>query len=143
MPNTPARCSRKLATPTYHLTLLTSYPTPVRGTTLGRACTTWFGLAPPRPSIPPGMPPPAPMPPIGIGIIPMPPPTGAPAAAAAPGISPPIPDIAALTIRDGADPCHVGGTDIAPTSRALPNPASAPPRPPMPPPSPFWQPRRC
>src|SRR5215469_8036497 len=33
------------------------YPTPTRGTTVGRDCTT-CGLAPPRPIIPPGIPPP-------------------------------------------------------------------------------------
>ncbi|CNG88075.1 Uncharacterised protein [Mycobacterium tuberculosis] len=40
---------------------------PVRGTTLGRFCTT-CGLAPPRPIMPPGMPAPAPPIPMGIGI---------------------------------------------------------------------------
>src|ERR1700757_4229454 len=49
------------------------------------------------------------------------------------GISP-IPDIAALTMRAGVDPCHVGGTDIAPTNRALPKPPPTPPKPPSPPP---------
>src|SRR6516165_8574288 len=57
--------------------------------------------------------------------------------AAAAGISLPNPDIAALTNRAGVDPCHVGGTDIAPTNRALPRPPVAPPRPPTPPPRPF------
>ena len=71
------------------------------------------------------------MPPIGIGIIGMPPPMGAPTRPGGAGHLAASPDIAALTIRDGVDPCHVGGTDIAPTSRALPNPASAPPRPPI------------
>src|SRR5208283_3136235 len=105
---------------------------------LGRDCTTWFGLAPPRPNIPPGMPAPAPPIPIGIGIIGMPPPTGAAPAGTAPAISPPSPDMAELTIRAGAEPCHVGGTDIAPTNRALPRPSPIPaPRPPTPPPSPF------
>ena len=47
---------------------------------------------------------------------------------------PPNPDIAELTIRAGIDPCHVGGTDIAPTNRALPKSAAIPePRPPAPP----------
>src|SRR6516164_492305 len=54
------------------------YPTPVRGTTLGRFCTTWFGLAPPRPIIPPGMPPPPAPIGIGIGIIPGPTPPAPP-----------------------------------------------------------------
>src|SRR6516225_1343791 len=109
------------------------YPTPVRGTTLGRFCTTWFGLAPPRPIIPPGMPPPPAPIGIGIGIIPVPaPPPIAPAIPA--GISPPSPDIAALTIRAGDDPCHVGGTDIAPTNRAWPKLPAPPPKPPRPPP---------
>src|ERR1700757_2962748 len=49
------------------------------------------------------------------------------------GISP-NPDIAALTMRAGADPCHVGGTDIALTSRALPKPPPTAPKPPSPPP---------
>jgi hypothetical protein len=47
---------------------------------------------------------------------------------------PPSPDIAELTIRAGIDPCHVAGTDIAPTNRALPKSAAMPaPRPPAPP----------
>ena len=47
---------------------------------------------------------------------------------------PPIPDIAELTIRAGIEPCQVGGTDIAPTNRALPkSPAIPAPRPPAPP----------
>lgn len=47
---------------------------------------------------------------------------------------PPIPDIAELTIRAGIDPCQVGGTDIAPTNRALPKSAPMPaPKPPAPP----------
>jgi hypothetical protein len=82
------------------------------------------------------MPPPAPIPPpIGIGIIPIPPPPAGPAAAisAALGI-PPSPDIAELIIREGIEPCQVGGTDIAPTNRALPKSAAIPaPRPPAPP----------
>jgi hypothetical protein len=109
------------------------YPTPVRGTTLGRDCST-CGLAPPRPSIPPGVPAP-PIPPIGIGIIGMPP-ADAPKAVVALGISPPNPDITELSIPAGTDPDHVGGTDIAPTSRALPKPADVTgPSPPAPPPS--------
>jgi hypothetical protein len=84
--------------------------------------------------MPPGIPPPAPIPiGIGIGVIPPGPPGAAPAIAAALGI-PPSPDIAELTIRAGIDPCHVGGTDIAPTNRALPRSAAMPaPRPPAPP----------
>ena len=110
------------------------YPTPTRGTTVGRDCTT-CGLAPPRPIIPPGIPPP--MPPIGIGIIGMPP-IPAPTPPAVPGISPPSPDIAELASRAGIDPCHVGGTDIDPTSRALPKPDDmADPSPAPPPPSGF------
>ena len=107
------------------------YPTPTRGTTLGRFCVT-CGLAPPRPIMPPAPAPPAP-PPIGIGIIGIPPPVGAPAIPAALGIpAPPNPDIAALPIRAGVEPCQVGGTDIAPTKRALPKPAAADPKPPNP-----------
>src|SRR6201997_4708376 len=52
------------------------------------------------------------------------------------GISP-IPCIAALTMRAGVGPCHVGGADIAPTNRALPIPPPTPPKPPSPPPRPF------
>src|SRR6201992_1227118 len=118
------------------------YPTPVRGTTLGRFCTTW-GLAPPRPIIAPIPPAPAP-PPIGIGIIGIPPPAaGAPplaAAISAAFIAPPgpIPAIAALPIFPGIEPCQVGGTDIAPTRRALPNSPDIPA--PIPPPNPFRSP---
>jgi hypothetical protein len=68
---------------------------------------------------------------IGMGWKPPPAPWAAPAmAAAALGIAP-IPDIAELTIRAGIEPCQVGGTDIAPTNRALPK--SAPIPPPIPP----------
>src|SRR2546426_537786 len=100
--------------------------------TLGRFCTT-CGLAPPRPIMPPGIPAPAPPPPIGIGIIGIPPPAPMPAAPAACAISAaltPNPDIAELAIPLGTEPCQVGGTDIEPTSRALPRPADIPaPRP--------------
>ena len=84
-----------------------AYPTPTRGTTLGRFCIT-CGLAPPRPI---GIPPPAPAPPpIGIGIIGMPPPpAGAPAPAIAAALGMPIPDIAEVPIRDGIEPCQVCG----------------------------------
>ncbi|KBN45350.1 hypothetical protein V912_02432 [Mycobacterium tuberculosis TB_RSA02] len=62
---------------------------------------------------------------IGIGIIPM----GPPAAGTSAGIAP-KPAIAELAIRAGTDPSQVGGTDIAPTNRALPNSADIPaPRP--------------
>ena len=40
-------------------------------------------------------------------------------------------------MRTGIDPCHVGGTDIAPTNRALPNPAPTGPKPVAVPPSAF------
>ncbi|BBX56395.1 hypothetical protein MSHO_17400 [Mycobacterium shottsii] len=100
------------------------YPIPVLGTTLGRDCI-GFGLAPPRPSIPPGIPPPAPAPaPIGIDIIGIP--AGRPAAAISASLATPAgpnPAIAELAIREGIDPSQVGGTDTAPTIRALPNPA--------------------
>ena len=113
------------------------YPIPTRGTTLGRFCTT-CGLAPPRPIIPPGIPPPVP---IGMGIIGMPP-IGAPATpviAAASGIpAAPSPDIAELARRAGIDPCHDGGTDIEPTNRPWPKPADTPAPPnPAPPPDGF------
>jgi hypothetical protein len=109
-----------------------TYPTPVRGITLGRCCVI-FGLAPPRPIIPPGIPPPAPPPPIGIGIIGIPPPVAPAACAISAGIAP-SPRIAELPIPAGVEPCQVGGTDIAPTNRALPRPADIPaPRPPAPP----------
>ena len=77
--------------------------------------------------------------PIGMGIIGMPPPIGAPAApaiAAASGTpAAPSPDIAELARRAGIDPCHDGGTDIDPTNRAWPKPADipAPPNPAPPP----------
>ncbi len=80
--------------------------------------------------------------PIGIGIIGIPPLVGAPVAPAAAAISAagkpgPNPDIAELAMCAGIDPSQVGGTDIAPTNRALPNsPAMPAPRPPAPP-SPF------
>ncbi len=74
------------------------------------------------------------MPPIGIGIGVMPPPWAAPAMAAVALGMAPIPDIAELTMRAGIEPCQVGGTDIAPTNRALPRSAPMPPpRPPAPP----------
>jgi hypothetical protein len=82
------------------------------------------------------MPPPAPIPPpIGIGIIPIPLPVGPAAAAISAALGmPPSPDIAELIIREGIEPCQVGGTDIAPTNRALPKSAAIPaPRPPAPP----------
>jgi len=73
------------------------------------------------------------MPPIGIGIgIGRMPPAAAPAP---PAISAGVatPAIAALPNRVGIDPCHVGGTDTAPTMRALPRLADiAPPSPPAP-----------
>lgn len=82
--------------------------------------------------MPPGIPAPAPPMPIGIGII------GIPAGRAAPvssaGLAMPAapkPDNGELAIRVGVDPCHVGGTDIVPTIRALPRPADiAEPSPP-------------
>ncbi|BCI86224.1 hypothetical protein NIIDMKKI_14300 [Mycobacterium kansasii] len=92
------------------------YPIPVRGTTLGRDCIT-CALDPPRPTMPAAIPPP-PMPPIGIGIIGTPP--VAPAARAG-STGPPIapsPGITELASCAGIDPDQVGGTDIAPTSRA-------------------------
>jgi hypothetical protein len=92
------------------------YPTPVRGITVGRDGTT-CGLAPPRPIILLG----APLAPVptGIGVIGVPA-AGATAASAIAtlGSSPLSPDIAEVTIRAGIAPCHVGGTDIAPTNRA-------------------------
>ena len=56
---------------------------------------------------------------MGIGIIGIPPaPVGCAAAAIAAGFIAPNPDIAAVDMPLGIDPCHVGGTDIAPTNRA-------------------------
>jgi aconitase A len=62
--------------------------------------------------------PPAPIP-TGIGVIGVPA-AGATAASAiaALGSSPLSPDIAEVTMRTGIAPCHVAGTDIAPTNRA-------------------------
>src|SRR6201999_3292682 len=88
------------------------------GTTLGRFWTT-CGLAPPRPVIPPGIPPP-PIPPIGIGIGMPPAPVAAVSGAAA------SPDIAELAIRAGIDPAQSAGTESAPTNRASPRPAETP-----------------
>ena len=86
------------------------YPTPDRGTTVGRDCTT-CGLAPSRPIILLGIPL-APIP-TGIGVI------GVPAAlASAASAALGSPDIAEVAMRAGIAPCHVGGTDIAPTNRA-------------------------
>ncbi|KBO73581.1 hypothetical protein V944_00475, partial [Mycobacterium tuberculosis TB_RSA34] len=50
---------------------------------------------------------------------------GPPAAGTSAGIAP-KPAIAELAIRAGTDPSQVGGTDIAPTNRALPNSADIP-----------------
>lgn len=56
---------------------------------------------------------------MGIGIIGIPPaPVACPAAAIAAGFIAPSPDIAEVAMPLGIDPCHVGGTDIAPTNRA-------------------------
>ena len=83
---------------------------PLRGTTLGRDCTTWGGLAPARPTIPVGLSSPGPVR-AGIGI----PVAGRAGCATAPGTA-----AAELTIGAGVEPCHTEGTDIAPTKRALP-----------------------
>ncbi len=82
---------------------------PLRGTTLGRDCTTWGGLAPARPTIPVGLSSPGPVR-AGMGM-----PAGRAGCATAPGTA-----AAELTIGAGVDPCHTEGTDIAPTNRALP-----------------------
>ncbi len=111
--------------------LVRAYPIPVRGITLGRDCT-GFPAAPPRPIIAPGIP--APAPPIGIGIIGIPAGRAAPVSSAGLGMpAAPKPDNGELAIRVGVEPCHVGGTDIVPTIRALPRPADvAEPSPPPP-----------
>jgi hypothetical protein len=56
---------------------------------------------------------------MGIGIIGIPPAPVCPAAdAIAAGFIAPNPDIAPVDMPLGIEPCHVGGTDIAPTNRA-------------------------
>ncbi|GLE54565.1 hypothetical protein ATCCBAA256_41590 [Mycobacterium montefiorense] len=100
---------------------------PLRGTTLGRDCTTWGGLAPARPTMPVGL-----LSPTAVRAA-----TGMPLVDPVGGAetpAPPAPAIAELTIGAGVDPCHTGGTDIAPTSRALPRPAviEEPQPPPLP-----------
>jgi hypothetical protein len=55
---------------------------------------------------------------MGIGIIGIPPVPVAPCAIAAGLAIAPNPEIAEVDMPLGIDPCHVGGTDIAPTNRA-------------------------
>jgi hypothetical protein len=58
-------------------------------------------------------------------------PVEAPAGTGTPGTGS---NIAAVAIRVGTDPCHAGGTEMAPTNRAEPKPADiAEPNPPLPP----------
>ena len=98
---------------------------------MGRDCTT-CRLAPPLPAL---LGPPTPT---GIGVIGVPA-VGATAASAIAALdsSPPSPGSAEVATRTGMAPCHVGGTDIAPTNRAWPNPAPTGPKPAAAPPNPF------
>lgn len=101
-------CVIQLAAPQF----ARSVHAPLRGTTLGRDCTTWGGLAPARPTMPVGL---------------------SSAAAVRAGIGTPLVDEVVVTVPDaagpvsvapmigaGTDPCHTGGTDIAPIRRARP-----------------------
>lgn len=80
---------------------------------MGRDATTWVALVPARPTISAGLSSPAAAR-AGIGT-PLVDPTGSATAPDAPA-----PAIAELTIGAGVEPCQTGGTDIAPTNRALP-----------------------